>query len=123
PLVEFKIVSISSGSGTVAVINSDNAGNGTTVANSALFDYSHQLGSDEQFSPTEASGSRKIRFQENASELFTFSPNITAYHRTGGGSAGGPPPGSSPNGTTGTPTSLQGPTSLMRFTVNPLLKT
>lgn len=124
PLTELKIVSITSGSGTVAVINADNSGNGTSVANAALFDYSRQLGPDEQFSPAEVTGSRTIKFQDNASELFTFSAIITAYQRTGGGSAGSPPPGGgSPGGTTGTPASLQGLTTLMRFTVNPVLKT
>src|SRR5204863_2961431 len=106
PLTEFKIVSITSGSGTVAVINADNSANGTSVANAALFDYSRQLGSDEQFSPAEVTGSRTIKFQDNASELFTFSAIVTAYQRSLGGSAGSPPPGGgSPGGTNGTPTS------------------
>jgi subtilisin family serine protease len=125
PLTEFKIVRLTSGSGTVAVINADNSGNGTSVANAALFDYSRQLGPDEQFNPAEVTGNRTIKFQDSASELFTFSAIVTAYQRVGGGSAGSPPPGggSSANGTTGTSTSLQGLTSLMQFTVNPVLKT
>jgi hypothetical protein len=124
PLVEFKIISITSGSGTVQVINSDNSGNGTSVANAALFDYSHQLGSDEQFSPGEMSASRTMRFRDNASELFTFSAIVTAYQRVGGGSPGAPPPpgGESPSGG-GSGTSLGGLTTLMRFAVNPVLRT
>src|SRR6185503_7193340 len=124
PLTEFKIVNITSGSGTVAVINADNSGNGTNVGNAALFDYSRQLGPDDQFSPAEVTGNRTIKFQDNASELFTFKAVVTAYQRIGGGSAGDPAAGgSSPAGSSGTSTSLEGLTSLLQFTVNPVLKT
>jgi hypothetical protein len=125
PLVEFKIVSISSGSGTVQVINADNGGNGTSAANAALFDYSRQLGSDEKFTSAEVTGSRTMRFQDSASELFTFSAIVTAYQQVSGSSSSGAPPpdgGSSPSGS-GSSTSLLGLTSLMRFTVNPALGT
>jgi len=91
-----------------------------------LFDYSHQLGSDEQFTPNEVSGNRTMKFQDNASELFTFSAIVTAYQQVGGGSSGStspPPPGSSStSGTSGSNTSLAGLTSLMKFTANPLTK-
>jgi hypothetical protein len=125
PLVEFKVVTITSGSGTVRVINADNGANGTSVANAALFDYSHQLGTDEQFSASEVSGGRTMKFQDNASELFTFSAIVTAYKRVGGGSSNGPPPpdGGGSNGTSGSGTSLTGLTTLMRFAVNPVLRT
>jgi len=126
PLVEFKIVSITSGSGTVTAINADNHGTGTSIANAALFDYSHQLGSDEQFTPNEVSGNRTMKFQDNASELFTFSAIVTAYQQVGGGSSGSssPPPSgsSSTSGTSGSNTSLARLTSLMKFTANPLTK-
>lgn len=125
PLVEFKVVSITSGSGTVAVINSDNGGNGNSTASAALFDYSHQLGSDEQFISNEVTGNRTLRFQDNNSELFTFSAIVTAYQRVGGGDSGGsaPPPAGGSSGTSGSSTTLQGLTSLMRFAVNPVLRT
>jgi len=125
PLVEFKVVSITSSSGTVAVINSDNGGNGTSTASAALFDYSHQLGSDEQFSSNEVTGNRTLKFQDNSSELFTFSAIITAYQRVGGGGTPGnaPPPGGGSSSTSGSNTTLQGLTSLMRFAVNPVLRT
>jgi subtilisin family serine protease len=125
PLVEFKVVSITSGSGTVAVTNSDNGGNGTSTASAALFDYSHQVGSDEQFTPNEVTGNRTLRFQDNSSELFTFSAIVTAYQRVGSGGAPGnaPPPGGGSSGTAGSSTTLQGLTSLMRFAVNPVLRT
>jgi subtilisin family serine protease len=122
PRVQFKIVSITSGSGTVVAINADNGGNGTSVANAALFDYSHQLGSDEQFTPGEVTGARTMKFQDNASELFTFSAIVTAYQELGPSPSGSPPPAGSSGsgGTTGSPTSLVGLTSLLRFTANPL---
>ncbi len=125
PLVEFKVISITSGSGTVAVINSDNSGNGTSTASAALFDYSHQLGSDEQLTPNEVTGNRTLRFRDNSSELFTFSAIVTAYQRLGGGATPGnaPPPGGGSSGTAGSSTTLQGLTSLMRFAVNPMLRT
>lgn len=128
PLVEFKIIGIASASGTVQVVNSDNGGNGTSVANAALFDYSRQLGSDELFSAAEVSGNRTMAFRDNASELFTFSAIVTAYQRIGGaGPTRTPPPpppdGGSTSGGSGTTTSLQGLTTLMKFAVNPLLRT
>jgi hypothetical protein len=124
PLVEFKIVSISSGSGTVVAINADNGGNGTGVGNAALFDFSHQLGAAETFAPGQVSGSRTMRFQDSASELFTYSAIVTAYQQVATGSSSGSPPAGagSPSGTSGTSgstTSLAGLKSLLRFTVNP----
>lgn len=125
PLAEFKVVSIVSGSGTVAVINADNGGSGTGAANSALFDYSQQLGTDGQFSPNEISGNRTLKFRDTASELFTFSAIVTAYQRIGGSSSGQPQTleAGTPGDPRGTPTSLPGLTTMMRFTVNPLLRT
>ncbi|HJQ24730.1 MAG TPA: S8 family serine peptidase [Blastocatellia bacterium] len=123
PLVEFKVVSISSGSGTVVAINADNGGSGTSTASAALYDYSHQLGSDEQFSPNEVSGAHTLRFRDNASELFTYTAIVTAYQQVGG-SPGGPPPGGDSGGdaSSGSSTTLQGLTSLMRFAVNPMTR-
>jgi len=126
PLVQLKIIGISNP--TVTCINADNAGNGTSASNAALFDYSHQLGSDEQFSPNEVSGSRTMRFQDNASQLFTFDAIVTAYQQVGGAGGGGSssssPSGGSGSGTSGSGTSpLMKLTALLRFTVNPLLKT
>lgn len=125
PLTEFKIVSITSGSGTVGVINADNSGNGTSTASAALFDYSHQLGSDEKFTPNEVTGNRTMKFQDSSSELFTFSAIVTAYQQVGGASSSSAPPpaGGGSNGGSGSNTSLQGLTTLMKFAVNPTLKT
>jgi len=125
PLVEFKVISISSGSGTVRAINADNAGDGTSAANAALFDYSRKLGADEQFSPSEVSANRTMRFRDDASELFTFSAIVTAYRQMTAGAPGAAPPagGAQAGGSSGSSTSLLGLTSLMKFTVNPALKT
>src|SRR5581483_8456905 len=125
PLVEFKVVSITSTSGSVVAINADNGGSGTSTATAALYDYSHQLGSDEQFSPNEVSGARTLRFRDNASELFTYTAIVTAYQQMGG-SPSVPPPGGIDGGggtSSGSSTTLQGLTSLMRFAVNPMTKT
>jgi subtilisin family serine protease len=123
PLVEMRIVKISSTSGTVSVINADNGANGTSTATGALFGYSNLLGTDETFTGGEKTGSRTIQFRDNASELFTFDAVVTAYQRkgapgsttTGGSGAGSTSPDSS--GST-----LPDLTSLVRFTVNPLTR-
>jgi minor extracellular serine protease Vpr len=124
PLVELKVIGIHSASGSQTVVNADNSGNGTNVANAALFDYSHQLGSDEQFSANEVTASRTLKFQDNASELFVFDVIVTAYQQVGGSSSSSSPSsgGSAPAGASGSATSLTGLTSLMRFTANPLTK-
>ena len=123
PLVDLKIVKISSTSGTVSVMNADNGASGTTNAAGALFGYSSLLGADETFSAGEKTGSRTIQFRDTASELFTFDAVVTAYQRkgapgstsSGGTGAGSPPPDNS--GST-----LPDLTSLVRFTVNPLTR-
>jgi hypothetical protein len=122
PLVELKVVKISSATGTVKVINADNAANGTSTTNGALFGYSNLLGSDETFSGGEKSGSRTIQFRDSAAELFTFDALVTAYTRKGapatatnGDSGGTPPPDDSASG-------LPDLTSLIRITVNPLTR-
>lgn len=122
PLVEFNIVSIDSTSGTVAVINADNGGSGTSAEDPALFDYSGELG-DEVFSAGETSGTRHLEFRDDASELFTFQAVVTAHQRTGGGTAAGGT-AESGNGTEGSDTSgLDSLTRVLEFTVNPLTGT
>jgi len=124
PLLQLKIIGIN-GPG-ITVINADNGGDGTSAANAALFDYSRQIGSDEVFSPQEMSGSRTWRFQDNAAQPFTVNAVVTAYQQVGGGggsSSSSPSGGSGGAGTSGSGTSLPTLTALLRFTVNPLLKT
>ncbi len=124
PLVELRIVKISSTSGTVSVLNADNGLNGTNSSNGALFGYSSLLGIDETFSGGETTAARTIQFRDAASELFTFDAVVTAYQRKGsspygsGGNTGG---GSTPPDSSSS-TLLPDLSSLVRFTVNPLTR-
>src|SRR5262249_20779975 len=65
PNVDMNIISISSGSGTVRVNNADNGGNGTSLANAALFRFNQQLGPDQQFIPSQQTSARPALFQDN----------------------------------------------------------
>jgi subtilisin family serine protease len=123
PLVSFNVVSVKSTSGTVQVSNADNGGNGTSTANAALFDYSHQLG-DEIFSPNETTGNRTLKFQDSSSEMFTFDAVVTAYQGTAGSSSSSSSASSQQNssGTSGTSNPLSQIKAVMRFTANPLTK-
>ena len=131
PLVDLNMVKISSGSGTVKVINADNGQTGLSKKTAALFGYSQQLGDDQQFSPGEITGARTLRFQDNASELFTFDAVVTGYLSTGGESSSSSSSTSS-SGSSGTTSStslssasdlLTDFTAVLRFTANPLTKT
>jgi minor extracellular serine protease Vpr len=123
PLVDLKIVRISSASGTVSVINSDNGGNGSSHSNGALFGYSNLLGTDEIFSTGEKSGARTIQFRDTAAELFTFDAVVTAYKRKGQQtSAGAGSTGGSDEPGSGNPGGSPLPIDLVRFTVNPLTR-
>lgn len=126
PFVDFNIISITSASGNVRVNNADNGGTGKTAASPALFSFSGKLGSDSIFSPAETSGARTMRFQNTASELFSWDVQVTAYLSSGGaasGSSSQPPPsgGSGSNSTGNLP--LTKLTAVMRFTANPLTRT
>ena len=128
PVVDLNVVGINSGTGSVRVINADNGKNGTSTANAALFGYSQKIGSDQVFSSNELSGVRTFRFQDNASELFTFDAVVTAYLPVGGSSPGAaaaasssPPP--APTGSDPTAGVLKQVNAVMRFTANPLTKT
>lgn len=127
PLVEFNIVRITSTSGTVSVINSENGGNGTSDATAALFSYSNLLGADQVFAPAEKTGKRTLQFRDNASEMFSFDAVVTAYQNGSGGA--NPIGGASGSGSSGGGSSTGGNTlglptipKVMRFTVNPLTK-
>ncbi|MFY9622662.1 MAG: S8 family serine peptidase [Pyrinomonadaceae bacterium] len=127
PHVDFNVIGVNSASGTVKVINADNGANGKTPATAALFSFTDKLGSDQLFSPAEVSGSRTVRFQNSAAEMFTWDVRVTAYVSSGqagatqspqGGGAQAPPGGS---GLTGQ-LPLMKVTGVMRFTANPLTK-
>jgi hypothetical protein len=129
PLVDFNVIGIHSGSGTVRVMNADNGKTGTSPADAALFGFSQKLGSDQIFSSGETTGSRTVRFQDSAYEMFSWDVVATAYVGTGGSSsssssspaaAPSPPAGS---GAPGNLLPLSKITAVMRFTANPLTKT
>jgi subtilisin family serine protease len=130
PLVDLNVVGITSSSGTVNVINADNGNNGRSPSNAALFSYSQKIGADEQFTPAEVTGTRTLRFQDNAFEMFTYDAVITAYIGGGGpggssGSSAAPSGGSPPpsGNSTSNLLPLTKVTAVMRFTANPLTKT
>ena len=127
PQVDLNVVGINSASHTVKVSNADNAKDGTSQTNAASFGYSQKIGSDEIFTPSEVTSPRTLRFQDNASELFTFDAVVTAYLSTGNSSPGsssgssGQPPSSSPGAGNILPlTQLR---AVLRFTANPLTRT
>ena len=86
PLLDLNVIGVNSPSGTTKVINADNGKDGKSQANAALFGYTSQVGPEQQFSPSEVSGARTLRFQDNASEMFTFDAIVTAYLGSGGSS-------------------------------------
>jgi hypothetical protein len=127
PLVEMKVVRISSLSGGVVLTNADNSKTGKDAANAALFDYSRQIGADEAFSGQEETGQRTLNFSNPAQEQFTFDAAVTAYQGSGGGasqaSGGSGSSGSqSSSGTGGITGLLTSGKAVLRFTYNPLTK-
>jgi len=48
-----------------------------------LFSFSQRLGDDQLFSPAETTATRTLRFQDSASEMFTWDVQVTAYVGTG----------------------------------------
>jgi hypothetical protein len=126
PLVEFNIVRVTSTSGAVQVINSENGGNGRSVETAALFGYSNLLGADQSFTPAEKTGKRTLQFRDTTGEMFSFDAVVTAYQNGSGGAAaaGGGTSGSQAAGGAGGGSTLGLPTipKVMRFTINPLTK-
>ena len=129
PFVDFNVVGVTSATGTVRVINADNNQNGTTPASAALFSFTNKLGSDQIFDPAETTASRTIRFQNSASEMFSWDVQVTAYVSTvesSGASSPAPPSGSQPppsSGGSSANSPLTKISAVMRFTANPLTKT
>jgi minor extracellular serine protease Vpr len=128
PLLDLNVIGVNSGSGTIKVINADNGSDGKSQATAALFGYTSQLGSDQLFSPREVSGTRNLRFQDSASEMFTFDAVVTAYLGFGGssassGSSSASQQQSSSASNSGSLLPLNQLKAVMRFTANPLTKT
>jgi hypothetical protein len=125
PLVELKVIGISSASGTVSVKNADNGGNGKSASTAALFGYSNLLGTDQQFTAAEITGNRSLEFNDSAAEMFSFDVNVTAFERGAGGDVGGAAAGAESGGSAGSGSSGTGLlplTKKLRITVNPLTK-
>ncbi len=126
--LKFTITSISSNSGTVRVKNADDGGNGVTTP--ANFDYTPQVGADQQLSPGESTASRRIQFNDPASEMFTVTVMVKGYFpdtagaASSGGASGGSSGGSGGSSSSGSTSSgLTLPTTkVMQITVNPLTK-
>ncbi|HKP39081.1 MAG TPA: hypothetical protein VJT71_19640, partial [Pyrinomonadaceae bacterium] len=127
PLVDLNVVGITAASNTVKVINADNSKDGKSLANAALFSYSQKLGSDETFSAGEVTAVRTVRFQDNASEMFTFDVVVTAYVSNGGGGSSSSSSSSSQQSSAGSGSGgvlpLTQLKAVLRFTANPLTKT
>jgi subtilisin family serine protease len=126
--LKFVITSISSSSGTVRVKNADDGGNG--VSSPATFDYTSQAGSDQQLAPGEISASRRLQFNNPASEMFTFTVVVKGHlpdpagASSGGGAGAGTSGGDAGAGTSSSSTDsgLSLP-RVMQITVNPLTQT
>ena len=130
PFVDFNVVGVTSASGTVRVINADNSQNGTSLSNAANFSFTNKLGSNQIFDPAETTASRTIRFQNSASEMFSWDVQVTAYVanvESSGASSPVPPGDSQPPPSSGGSSSANSPltkiSAVMRFTANPLTKT
>jgi hypothetical protein len=126
PFVELNVVRITSTSNTVSVKNADNSGDGKSAATAALFGYSSSLGSDQLFSPAEATANRTLQFNDAAAEMFSFDVQVTAFQNgatpaQGGSPAGAPGAGSgsNPSNPLGSLPTLNG---VMRITVNPVTR-
>jgi len=126
--LQFTITSISSASGGVRVRNADNGGDG--VSSPAAFDYTSQVGTDQQLSPGESTASRRLQFNDPASEMFTVTVVVKGYlpdpaGAAVGGGASGSEGSSSGGGASGT-SSSSGFTlpavKVMKITVNPLTR-
>jgi hypothetical protein len=129
PLVDLNVVGITSATGTVRVINAENGKDGMSPANAALFGYSQKIGSDQLFSPNEVTGTRSLRFRDDAGEMFTYDAVVTGYLSTGGWSSSASSSSSAASAPQSSPSSdplagvFQKFDAVMRFTVNPLTKT
>lgn len=130
------ITSVSSGSGSVRVKNADDGGNGVSAP--ATFDYTSQVGADQELAAGESTAARRIQFNNSASEMFQFTVVVRGHQpdsagaATGGGTSSGAGTGAGDSGTSsGSGSSLGSETTTgsgiisgvqLRFVVNPLTK-
>ncbi|MDX6445313.1 MAG: hypothetical protein QOH71_2387 [Blastocatellia bacterium] len=129
--LRFVITAINSNSGTVRVKNADNGGDG--VSSPATFDYTSQVGADQQLSPGETTATRRLQFNDPAAEMFTCTVVVKGYFPDPAGAASGSGAASAPSGSGAAPSSspssspssglsLPGGVRVMQITVNPLTK-
>lgn len=124
---------ITSVTGSVRVKNADNGADG--VSSPAIFDYTSQVGADQQLSPGESTASRRLEFRNPNSEMFTFTivvignmPDPAGASSGGGASGGADSGGAGGTGGSGSSATSSGsgfslPASkVMKITVNPLTK-
>ncbi|HKO99289.1 MAG TPA: S8 family serine peptidase [Pyrinomonadaceae bacterium] len=126
------VTSVTSNSGSVRVKNADDGGNG--VSSPAGFDYTSQVGADQNLAPGETSGARQLQFNNPAAEMFQFTVVIRGHLSDAAGGAGsggtessgtqGSSSGGSSTGGASSGTSTGGLLSgtALRFTINPLTK-
>ena len=131
--MKLMITSVSSASGNVRVRNADDGGNGVSAP--ATFDYTSQVGADQQLAGGETTAARRIQFNNPASEMFQFTVIVrghlpdSAGAATGGGTSTGDGTGAGASDGTSGSTSGSGTSTgsgtisgVLRFVVNPLTK-
>jgi hypothetical protein len=127
PRVELRVVGVSSASGTVKVANADNGGAGTP-SSPAAYGYSDKLGADQVFSAAETTAPRTLKFTDPRGEMFTYDVQVTAYQGSAGGGSSpaaagdGDAGGGASGGSSQSLLTKLAPTSVLRFTANPLTK-
>lgn len=128
PYVDANVIGISTPN--VRVINADNGGSGTSSSSPALFQFSSKLGSDQLFSPNEATDVRTVRFQDTQAVMFTWDVQVTAYVQNGAQPGSSQQSSSTSGGQSGSSGGLPAVnlpltkiSAVMRFTANPLTKT
>lgn len=114
-----EVVELSSTSGDVTVANADNGETGV----GALWRFDAQVGGDEELSPAETSGARRLEFNDPSGEPFTVRLDVVGHLERGAESSGS----SGDTGTTGEGEGSPGPTGMdaviLGLTINPLLNT
>lgn len=123
PAVTLRITGIDSASGTVEVINADNAGTGTSPDDPADYDFPVRLAGYSPFASFKAGdelGPRRLEFADPAAELFTFDAMVTAHRSLDGEFSGAATGGGTAGASDGDGSSPDGDSMLLRFEIDPL---
>lgn len=114
-----EVVELSSTSGEVTVANADNGATGV----GALWRFDDQVGGDEELSPAETSGARRLEFNDPSGEPFSVRLDVVGHLVRGAGGSGS----GGDTGTTGEGEGSSGPSGvdavILELTINPLLNT